>query len=78
MAVNLTQHNRAVNQEIQRLSLRIAIARYELEEAINLGTPLGCCSKFTLEIAICLLQRSALRDGCFEKLPYPIRWLYKT
>lgn len=66
-----------VQQEIRRLSLRIALARYELWEAIMQGTPLGLCSNITAEIAICMLQRSALQNERFNELPYPIRHLYK-
>jgi hypothetical protein len=72
------ENNQAINQEIQRLSLRIALARYELWEAVIQGTPLGFCHHLTQEISICMLQRSALRDGRFHELPYPIRHLYKS
>lgn len=65
-----------IEREIQRLSLRIALARYELHEAIVNGTPLGLCGNINQEISICMLQRSALRDGHFKELPYPIRHLY--
>jgi hypothetical protein len=70
--------NQGIEQEIKRLSVRIALARYELHEAIITGVPLGLCSAITQEISICLLQRSALRNGRFEELPYPIRHLYKS
>ena len=65
-----------INQEIQRLSLRIAVARYDLKEAILSGVPIGLCAPICQEISICLLQRSALRDGRFKELPYPVRLLY--
>lgn len=67
-----------IKQEIQRLSLRIAVARYELEEAIFLGTPIGLCSDVCKEISVCLLQRSALLSGHFEELPYNVKLLYKS
>ena len=63
-------------KEIRRLSLRIALARYELTEAIILKTPLAFCSHLCQEIAICQLQKRALQDGHFKQLPYPIRHLY--
>jgi hypothetical protein len=72
------EQNQEINQEIKRLSLRIALCRYELWEAVIQGTPLGLCNAITQELSICMLQRSALRNGRFEELPYPIRHLYKS
>lgn len=66
-----------IQKEIRRLSLRLAVARYELKEAIISGTPLGLCTHICVEIAICKLQRSALRDGRFEELPYNVKILFK-
>ena len=68
--------NTVIEKEILRLSLRIAVARDRLKEAILTGVPLGLCQAECQEIAICILQRSALRDGRFKDLPYPIRLLY--
>lgn len=67
-----------IQQEILRLSLRVAVARYELQEAIIKGTPLGLCSHICEEIAICQLQRSALRSGRFNELPYNIKLLFNS
>lgn len=67
-----------IQSEIQRLSLRIAVARYDLEEAILKGTPLSLCSNVCKEIAICLLQRSALQRGSFKELPYNVRLLFNS
>lgn len=67
-----------IEQEIRRLSLRLAVARYELKEAILQGTPLGLCTHICKEIAICQLQRSALRDGRFNELPYNIKLLFNS
>lgn len=65
-----------IQQEILRLSLRVAVARLELKEAILAGVPISLCGHICQEISICLLQRSALQDGRFKELPYPIRLLY--
>lgn len=65
-----------IQSEIQRLSLRIAVARYDLKVAVLAGVPIVLCAPLCQEISICLLQRSALRDGRFKELPYPVRLLY--
>lgn len=70
------KRNFVIQQEIRRLSFLIAVARYELEEAVYLGTPLGLCQELCQTIAVCQLQRSALRDGRFKELPYNIKLLY--
>ena len=66
----------AIEQEIRRLNLLIALAQYELMEAVVLKTPLGMCSHLCQEIAVCQLQKRALQDGHFEELPYNIKQLY--
>jgi hypothetical protein len=66
----------AIEQEIRRLNLLIALAQYELREAVILKTPLGMCSHLCQEIAVCQLQKRALQDGHFEELPYNIKQLY--
>jgi hypothetical protein len=76
--MELVSESRAIDQEIQRLSLRIALCRYKLWEAVIQGTPLDLCNAITQELSICMLQRSALRNGRFKELPYPIRHLYKS
>ena len=65
-----------IEKEIRRLSLRVAIARYDLQEAILNKTSLELCGELCKEIAVCQLQISALRNGRFKELPYPIRHLY--
>jgi hypothetical protein len=72
----MKENNKYIELEIYRLSVRIAFARYELNEAICNGTPLGLCRKQCEEIHLCTSQRSALRDGCFDKLPYNIKSFY--
>jgi hypothetical protein len=63
-------------REILRLSLRIAVARYDLEEAIFKKTPISQCQNIMQEIAICLLQRSAIINKRYKDLPYNIKLLY--
>jgi hypothetical protein len=67
----------AIDNEIRRLSLLIALAQYELREAVILKTPLGMCQHLCKEIAMCQLQKRALQDGHFEELPYNIKQLFK-
>jgi hypothetical protein len=67
----------AIDNEIRRLSLLIALAQYELREAVMLKTPLGLCQHLCKEIAMCQLQKRALQDGHFEELPYNIKQLFK-
>ena len=67
----------AIDNEIRRLSLLIALAQYELREAVILKTPLGMCQHLCKEIAMCRLQKRALQDGHFEELPYNIKQLFK-
>jgi hypothetical protein len=67
----------AIDNEIRRLSLLIALAQYELREAVMLKTPLGMCQHLCKEIAMCQLQKRALQDGHFEELPYNIKQLFK-
>ncbi len=67
-----------IQSEIQRLSLRIAVARYDLEEAILKGFPVNLCDELCKEIAICLLIRSALQRGSYKELPYNVRLLFNS
>lgn len=60
-------------QAISRLSLRVAVARYELEEAIFNKTPLGLCSSQCREIAICKLGITALRNNHVSELTNEVR-----
>lgn len=69
-------NSKSIQREIQRLSFRITIARYDLHEHIVMGVPVAQCSELCKEIAICQLQKRALENGKYELLPYPIRWLY--
>jgi hypothetical protein len=67
-----------IQSEIKRLSLRVAVARYDLEESIMNGVPVSLCSDICKEIAICLLQRSALQRGSFRELPYNVKLLFNS
>ena len=69
-------HDAIIEQECRRLSFRIAVARDQLKEAILQGTPLDSLTDVCNEISICLLQRTALRDGRFNELPYNIKLLF--
>ena len=62
-----------IKQAIQRLSIRVAVARYELEEAIYNKTPLSLCSAKCFEIATCKLGITALRKGHVEDLTNEVK-----
>ena len=66
-----------IEREILRLSLRIALLRYELKEDIVNGVPLGLCTKQVEELAIMQMQKTALQNGDFASLPYNIKQLGK-
>ena len=66
-----------VKQEVNRLSLRVAILRYELREALKLNTPLGMLKNVMAEICVLQEQKLLLQMGRFELLPYNVRVLYR-
>lgn len=68
--------NHAISKEVRRLSLRVALLRYELREALYNKTPLGMLSDIMQEICILQVQKYALLTGHFEELPYHIKQLY--
>ena len=69
--------NIVIEKEIQRLSLRIAIARDSLYDVILGKLPSCLRGELCQEISICLLQRSALRNDKYDDLPYNIKLLYR-
>jgi predicted component of viral defense system (DUF524 family) len=66
-----------VKQEVNRLSLRVAILRYELREALKINTPLGMLKNVMAEICVLQEQKLLLQMGRFELLPYNVRVLYR-
>lgn len=67
----------AIKREILRLSLRIALVQYDLTEAVIKKIPLHKCTAMMEELCVMQIQRTSLRNGRFEKLPYKIRNLYR-
>ena len=66
-----------VKQEVNRLSIRVAILRYELREALKINTPLGMLKNVMEEICILQEQKLLLEMGRFDLLPYNVRVLYR-
>lgn len=66
-----------VKREVNRLSMRVAILRYELREALHINTPLGMLTNLMAEICILQEQRLLLEKGRFDLLPYNVRVLYR-
>ena len=64
------------NCELNRLSLKIAILRYELKEAIFKNIHLGFLRDTMQEICILQEQKLLLQQGNFHLLPYHVRCLY--
>jgi hypothetical protein len=69
-------HDPAIDKEIKRLSLRIALCRYDLQQAIYQNVPLGMLKDLCTELAVCQIQKCALINGHWKELPYPVRLLY--
>ena len=65
-----------INQEINRLSLRIALLRYDLREALIKDIPLGFMRDTMQELCILQEQKLLLEHGNFKLLPYHIKQLY--
>jgi len=72
---SLKEVNR-INQEINRLRLRVAVLRHELREALAINTPLGMLKETMQEICILQEQQLLLEMGRFKELPYNVRLLY--
>lgn len=70
------KENLEIKQEINRLSLRVAILRYDLREALVKGIPLGFMAATMQEICILQEQKLLLQQGNFKLLPYNIKLLY--
>jgi predicted component of viral defense system (DUF524 family) len=66
-----------VKQEVNRLSIRVAILRYDLREALKINTPLGMLKDVMAEICILQEQKLLLEMGRFDLLPYNVRVLYR-
>ena len=66
-----------VKREINRLSMRVAILRYDLREALKINTPLGMLTNVMAEICILQEQKLLLEMGRFDLLPYNVRVLYR-
>jgi predicted component of viral defense system (DUF524 family) len=66
-----------VKREINRLSMRVAILRYDLREALKINTPLGMLKDVMAEICILQEQKLLLEMGRFDLLPYNVRVLYR-
>ena len=66
----------AVNEEINRLSVTIALLRLDLEEELLKGTPKVFLHNLCSELAHILVIRSLLETGRYNELPFPIRSLY--
>lgn len=66
-----------IKQEINRLSLRVAILRYELQEALIKEIPLDFMAATMQEICILQEQKLLLEMGRFDLLPYNVRVLYR-
>jgi predicted component of viral defense system (DUF524 family) len=66
-----------VKREINRLSMRVAILRYDLREALKINTPLGMLKDVMAKICILQEQKLLLEMGRFDLLPYNVRVLYR-
>jgi len=65
-----------LQKEIRRLSLRIALVRYDLLEGLFLNKPLWVLSPVMQELSILQVQKYTLLTGHFEELPNHIKKLY--
>lgn len=70
------KENNKINQEINRLSLRVALLRYDLREALIKDIPLGFMRATMQEICILQEQKLLLQQGNYKLLPYHIKQLY--
>lgn len=66
-----------VENEIQELDLKIALCRYELEEAICTGVPMVFCKNINAELSNLLFKRLAFRLGKFVVYGEHIRYTLK-
>lgn len=66
----------AINQEINRLSLQMAVLRYVMHENIIKEIPFGLWKELGHQYAVLGVQRYALETGRFKELPYNVRQLY--
>lgn len=64
-----------VNAEIRRLSLDIALVRYDYIEAKQQKKPLNVISKLCLQYAELWQERYNLQNSNFDQLPYNIKFL---
>jgi thiamine transporter ThiT len=62
--------------EVRKLSIQIAILRYDIREGLLSGVPLGIMHNLFQEVAILQEQKLLLELGRFKELPYNIRHLY--
>ena len=74
----MSDFNSPIAREIRRLSLEIAITKYDYQELIFSGVPPALCSETANKLAVLNVQKFALITGRFEELPYNIKLLYSN
>lgn len=72
----MNKEQQAINLEINRLSLQMAVLRYEMHENVIKEIPIGFWKELGHEYAVLGVQRYALETGRFNELPYNVRQLY--
>lgn len=65
-----------IRREVRRLSINIAILRYDIREGLLGGVPLAIMHNLFQEVAILQEQKLLLELGRFKELPYAIQYLY--
>jgi hypothetical protein len=65
-----------IRREIRRISITIAILRYDIREGLVAGTPLSVMSDLFTAVGILQEQKLLLELGRFKELPYHIQVLY--
>jgi hypothetical protein len=68
----------AIKSELQRLSIEIAVIRYDIREKLLCNTPLTAMRDEFEKLGVLQTQQHLLRCGRFEELPYPIQFLYTS
>ena len=72
----MDKEQQAINKEINRLSLQMAVIRCEMHENILKEIPIGFWKELGHQYATLGVQRYALETGRFKELPYNVRQLY--
>lgn len=69
-------NSQEVAKEVNRLTLRIAILRYDLRERLMYATSMHSAIPIMQEICILQEQKLLIQQGNFHLLPYSVRCLY--